>query len=58
MGEPPLPLLTSSMERLTRLIVKAEPILQAALPAEASEPLSPIAPQPEQEQNNGRTPNS
>ncbi|MDD5371379.1 MAG: hypothetical protein PHQ40_20045 [Anaerolineaceae bacterium] len=28
MDEPPLPLLTSSMERLLRLIEKAEPILQ------------------------------
>jgi putative permease len=36
MEEPPLPLVTSSMEQLTRLIVKAEPILQAALPAEPS----------------------
>jgi predicted PurR-regulated permease PerM len=36
MGEPPLPLLTSSMERLSRLIEKAEPILRAALPAEPS----------------------
>ena len=33
MDEPPLPLVTSSMERLNRLIEKAEPILQAALPA-------------------------
>ena len=38
MGESPLPLVTSSMERLTHLIEKAEPILQAALPAEPSEP--------------------
>jgi len=37
MGEPPLPLLTSSMERLNRLVVEAEPILQATLPAETSE---------------------
>jgi predicted PurR-regulated permease PerM len=34
MDEPPLPLLTSSMARLTELIDKAEPILQAALPVE------------------------
>ena len=40
MDEPPLPLVTSSMERLTHLIEKAEPILQAALPAEPSEPFS------------------
>ncbi len=38
MDEPPVPLVTSSMERLTRLIEKAEPVLQAALPAEPSEP--------------------
>jgi predicted PurR-regulated permease PerM len=44
MDEPPLPLVTSSMERLTRLIEKAEPILQAALPAEHDEPLP--SPQP------------
>lgn len=37
MDEPPLPLVTSSMERLTLLIEKAEPILQAGLAAEASE---------------------
>jgi hypothetical protein len=30
MDEPPLPLVTSSMERLTSLMEKAEPILQAA----------------------------
>ncbi len=42
MDEPPLALVTSSMERLTHLIEKAEPILQAALPAEPSEtPHSP-----------------
>jgi predicted PurR-regulated permease PerM len=57
MDEPPLPLVTSSMERLTRLIGKAEPILQAALPAEPSEQLLHIAPQPEQEEYNGRTQN-
>ncbi len=32
MPEPRLPLITSSMERLTRLISRAEPILEAALP--------------------------
>jgi putative permease len=36
MDGPPLPLVTSSMEQLTQLIDKAEPILQAALPAEPS----------------------
>jgi hypothetical protein len=49
MDEPPLALVTSSMERLTQLIEKAEPILQAGLPAESSELQLPIAPQPEQE---------
>jgi predicted PurR-regulated permease PerM len=49
MDEPALPLVTSSMERLSGLIEKAEPILQAGLqPAdpltEASEPF--LAPQP------------
>jgi predicted PurR-regulated permease PerM len=38
MDAPPPPLVTSSMERLTHLIDKAEPVLQAALPAERSEP--------------------
>ncbi|OGO36925.1 MAG: hypothetical protein A2W35_09995 [Chloroflexi bacterium RBG_16_57_11] len=43
MDGPPLPLVTSSMERLALLIEKAEPILQAGLPAaglpaETSEP--------------------
>ena len=42
MDEPPPPLVASSMERLTRLIVKAEPILEAALPAEPAELLPPI----------------
>jgi putative permease len=37
MDEPPLPLVTSSMERLTHLIEKAEPILEAGLPVESSE---------------------
>jgi putative permease len=41
MDEQPPPLVTSSMERLTHLIEKAEPILQAALPAEPSDPFRP-----------------
>ena len=36
MQEEALPLVTSSMERLTRLIEKAEPILQANLLVELS----------------------
>ena len=58
MDGPPLPLVISSMERLTRLMVRAEPILQAALPAEPSELLFQIAPQPAQEEQNGRTENA
>ncbi len=50
MDEPPLALVTSSMERLTHLIEKAEPILQAALPAQPAEQLLPTAPQPELEE--------
>ncbi len=43
MDGPSLPLVTSSMERLSHLIEKAEPILQAGLPAEPSVPfLSPV----------------
>jgi predicted PurR-regulated permease PerM len=42
MDEPPPPLVTSSMERLTRLIAKAEPFLQAALPADSSDPFNAL----------------
>jgi hypothetical protein len=42
--EPPMALVTSSVERLTHLIEKAEPILQARLPTEPSEPFH--SPQP------------
>jgi putative permease len=58
MDGPALPLVTSSMERLTLLIAKAEPILQSALPEGSSEPLSPIATKPDQGKNNGSTQNS
>ena len=44
MDGPPLALVTSSMERLTRLIEKAEPILQESLPVEPSE-LPPFTPE-------------
>jgi predicted PurR-regulated permease PerM len=44
MGESPPPLVTSSMERLTHLIQKAEPVLQAVLPAGSSGPID--LPQP------------
>ncbi len=54
MDEPPPALVTSSMERLTHLIEKAEPILQANLPAESSEPFSP----PQRVAAAGRSPGS
>jgi predicted PurR-regulated permease PerM len=38
MDGPPVAIVASSMENLTHLIEKAEPILQAALPVESSEP--------------------
>jgi putative permease len=57
MDEPPHPLVTSSMEHLTHLIEQAEPILQAALPAELTEPLAPFALQSEPEKHIGRTQN-
>jgi predicted PurR-regulated permease PerM len=44
MDETPPPLVTSSMVRLTHLIARAEPILQAALPAGHSEPFSSPTP--------------
>jgi putative permease len=44
MDEPPTAVVTSSMQRLTRLIEKAEPILQAGLPAESVETLRSSGP--------------
>ena len=38
---PPLPLIVSSMERLAGLLEKAEPILQAAMPAGPPDPFHP-----------------
>ncbi|OGO63349.1 MAG: hypothetical protein A2030_00155 [Chloroflexi bacterium RBG_19FT_COMBO_50_10] len=49
MDEPPIPLVTSSMERLTLLIEKAEPILQATQATNSSELFVPNSPQPDQE---------
>jgi len=57
MNEPPPPLVTSSMERLTRLIEKAESVLHEDLPVETFALTSPIAAQLEQEEYNGGTPN-
>jgi hypothetical protein len=45
MEEPPLHLVTSSMQRLAALIEKAEPILKAAEPVESPEPLVLVPPQ-------------
>jgi len=44
MEGPPPPLVMSSMERLAGLLEKAEPILQAALPAAPAEPFHPSQP--------------
>jgi putative permease len=55
MDEPPLAMVTSSMERLTDLIEKAEPILQTASLAVSSELLLPVSPQPAPEELKGRT---
>jgi len=55
MDGPALPLVTSSMERLTQLIAKAEPMLQSAETAGPSEPLLPLAIKPDQGKNNGGT---
>jgi len=46
MDEPPMPLVTSSMERLASLIEKAEPILLAAQPVNTPEPLILVPSQP------------
>ena len=54
MDEPPPPLATSSMERLTQLIAKAEPLLPAVQPVEPSAQLVPGNSQPEQEVPDGR----
>jgi predicted PurR-regulated permease PerM len=44
MDEPPPALVTSSMDRLTHLIEKAEPILQAGLAAEPADPFKSLQP--------------
>jgi len=54
MDEPPLPLVTSSMERLTDLIGRAEPILQTDHPVDPSDLLLTIVAQPVQEGDNDR----
>jgi hypothetical protein len=53
-----VPLVTSSMERLTRLIEKAEPVLEAGLPAaDPSDLILPTALQPEPVENKGSAQN-
>ncbi len=44
MDEPPIALVTSSMEQLTQLIEKAEPILQATLSADIPKPFQSLQP--------------
>jgi hypothetical protein len=49
MDEPPVAMITSNMARLTQLIEKAEPILQAGLQAAAlpvEQPETLLSPQP------------
>ncbi|HWQ04841.1 MAG TPA: AI-2E family transporter [Longilinea sp.] len=53
MDEPPPPLATSSMERLTQLIAKAEPLLPAAQPGEHPGQLPLVGSQPAQEVPDG-----
>jgi len=48
MDEPPIPLVTSSMERLSQLLEKAEPVLQAAILADPSDDLVHDIKTPEQ----------
>lgn len=54
MDEPPPPLATSSMERLTQLIEKAEPVLQAGQPVQLPEQLLHGDSKPKQEMPNER----
>ncbi|MBA4421009.1 MAG: hypothetical protein C0391_07655 [Anaerolinea sp.] len=58
MDEPPPPLVTSSLERLTQLIVKAEAILQVDLPADPTEPVLPNKHQPKKDTISDSTQNS
>jgi putative permease len=58
MDEPPMTLVVSSMERLTQLINKAEPILEAVIPAESLNRSLIFAPLPDQGEANARNKNS
>lgn len=55
MEEPHLPLVTSSMERLSLLMERAEPILQETIPGDPTEVLNRIMPLPGQENRNVHT---
>ena len=57
MDVPPMALVVSSMERLTQLINKAEPILETAIPDESSKLSLIFAPLPGQGESNGHTEN-
>ena len=55
LGELPPPLVISSIERLTVLVEKAEPLLEAAMPAQPAEPILPIEPKAKLEVKNNPT---
>ena len=55
MEEPPIPLVTSSLERLNNLILKAEPLFQTVQPVQPSSPFFPAEPVPEPKRNNDLT---
>ena len=55
MDDPRLPLVTSSIEQLAHLMVQAEPVLQAALPAGSSEPVRDNPPHLGQGNQNSQT---
>ena len=57
MDGPPLPLVTSSMERLNYLMAEAEPILKVVLPVEPSGQLLPATIGPDHKESNGRAKN-
>jgi predicted PurR-regulated permease PerM len=57
MDEPPMALVVSSMERLTQLINKAEPILAAVIPAESSDRSLIFTPLPNPGESNAHNTN-
>jgi putative permease len=58
MDEPPMALVVSSMERLTQLINKAEPLLEAVIPAESSNRSLIFAQLPDQGDSNAHNTNA